>query len=278
MNSLPHRDDRENHRTQTLGFGLEVRTRGVLGTNTLDLPFKHAAIWGESRLNAITGTAQRTLGISANYSPAFLSYLSVPSQLQVSSISTSDVFVGSGARTVEIIGLDGAWLPITETVLLQGTTPVLTARSDWFRINTMQVLTAGSDGNNVGEIYICQVGEVYNGAFHPTTTNYCNILPTMLYSTLFSYSIPHGKTWEYVRGNFFTDWTPSKPGLLQEYYRDESSGSLLIGHTNLYLTGNVSYDFTGDEGWYGRVTIEGRIQNEVNGSNSCTAYYEYVEY
>lgn len=278
MNANSLLDIKGNIETQPLGHGMEIRARGLNGKNTLDFPIRHASVWGETILGGITGTTLRTLGLSTNYPLPFVSYLSTASQLQISSTSNSDVLVGTGARTVKIAGLDSAWNPISETVIMLGQTPVLTVRTDWFRINKLTVTTAGSNSNNVGTVYLCQVGEAYSAQFHPTATNYCNILPAKLYSTVFSYSIPSGKNWEYVKGNFFTDWTDTKPGILQEYYRDESSGSMLTSHTNLYITGNVSYGFEGAVGWYGKVTVEVRVQNEVNGTNSCTVYYEYVEY
>ena len=77
--------------------------------------------------------------------------------ISVVSTSASDASAGAGARTVSVQGLDGDGLDQSETVTLDGTTPVTTAAS-FLRVNRMRVLTAGSDGNNAGQIAACANG------------------------------------------------------------------------------------------------------------------------
>ena len=71
--------------------------------------------------------------------------------LSVFSDNAADTSAGTGARTVKIIGLDASLLEIEETVTLNGVTPVTTS-NEFYRVNKMLVLTAGSAGSNVGEI------------------------------------------------------------------------------------------------------------------------------
>jgi len=59
--------------------------------------------------------------------------------------------LGTGARTMEIQGLDSAFLEITETVTLNGLINVASSKS-YLRINTMIVKTGGTDGKNDGII------------------------------------------------------------------------------------------------------------------------------
>lgn len=73
--------------------------------------------------------------------------------LTVSSSSSNDTAAGTGARTVSITGLDAAFNPLTETVILNGTTAVSTLGS-YFRVNSITVTTVGSGGSNAGIIYI----------------------------------------------------------------------------------------------------------------------------
>jgi len=80
------------------------------------------------------------------------SYLSAESVLKVSSSSTNDTSAGTGARTVELFGLDGDYNEISETVTLNGQTEVNTTQS-YLRINRMIVRSAGSGGANAGIIY-----------------------------------------------------------------------------------------------------------------------------
>lgn len=80
------------------------------------------------------------------------SYLSAATILKVSSSSTDDTAAGTGARTVEIFGLDGNYNEISETVTLNGQTAVNTTNS-YLRINRGIVRSAGSGSNNAGVIY-----------------------------------------------------------------------------------------------------------------------------
>jgi hypothetical protein len=80
------------------------------------------------------------------------SYLSAATILKVSSSSTADTAAGTGARTVEIFGLDGNYNEISETVTLNGQTAVNTTNS-YLRINRGVVRSAGSGGQNAGVIY-----------------------------------------------------------------------------------------------------------------------------
>ena len=80
------------------------------------------------------------------------SYLTSASVLKVSSSSTADTSAGTGARTVELSGLDTNYDEISETVTLNGQTAVNTT-NEYLRINRMVVRSAGSGGQNAGVIY-----------------------------------------------------------------------------------------------------------------------------
>lgn len=80
------------------------------------------------------------------------SYLSAATVLKISSSSTDDTSAGTGARTVELQGLDGDYNQISETVTLNGQTAVNTTNS-FLRIYRMVVKTAGTGAQNAGVIY-----------------------------------------------------------------------------------------------------------------------------
>ena len=80
------------------------------------------------------------------------SYLASASVLKVSSSSTADTSAGTGARTVELSGLDTNYDEISETVTLNGQTAVNTT-NEFLRINRMVIKSAGSGGQNAGVIY-----------------------------------------------------------------------------------------------------------------------------
>lgn len=74
-------------------------------------------------------------------------------QRSIGSSSANDTSAGSGARTVEITYLTVTGTgPFTETVTLNGTSPVNTVATDICFIEKMVVATVGSGGTNDGEI------------------------------------------------------------------------------------------------------------------------------
>jgi len=80
------------------------------------------------------------------------SYLTSASILKISSSNTNDTSEGTGARTVQLRGLDANYDEVTETVILNGQTAVNT-NNQFIRINRMIVLSAGTGGANAGVIY-----------------------------------------------------------------------------------------------------------------------------
>ena len=69
----------------------------------------------------------------------------------VVSSSVNDTAAGTGARTVVLSGLDANYLTISETIALNGTTPVNSVNS-YLRVNRTYVSTAGSGSKNAGLI------------------------------------------------------------------------------------------------------------------------------
>ena len=80
-----------------------------------------------------------------------LQYLSSAEPLDIVSSSANDSFAGTGARTVQVMGLDNDYLFQTETVEMNGLTPVQTVNS-YIRVRAIVVLTSGNSGTNVGSI------------------------------------------------------------------------------------------------------------------------------
>ena len=71
--------------------------------------------------------------------------------LDVVSDDTDDDVAGTGARTLRIQGLDGSYNLVEETVDMDGTTTVTTTQT-FLRVFRMSVETAGTSGNNIGNI------------------------------------------------------------------------------------------------------------------------------
>lgn len=81
---------------------------------------------------------------------------SYPSSAELHDVKSSvvtDNSTGVGARTIRIKGLDENYKEIEEDVVMNGTTVVSTANS-YLRINTVEVLTAGTKKSNEGNITV----------------------------------------------------------------------------------------------------------------------------
>lgn len=72
--------------------------------------------------------------------------------LEVVSASANDTAAGTGARTVRVDGVDSSYLPFSETVTLNGATPVALTNTSVIAINKTTVITAGSGLTNAGKI------------------------------------------------------------------------------------------------------------------------------
>jgi len=77
--------------------------------------------------------------------------------VDVVSDDTNDDVAGTGARTLKIQGLDSSYNLVEETVDMDGTTTVTTTQT-FLRVFRMSVETAGTSGNNVGNISVTYTG------------------------------------------------------------------------------------------------------------------------
>jgi len=88
---------------------------------------------------------------------------------------------GTGARTVEVQGLDANYLSISETVTLNGISAVTTTNS-FIRVFRMRIVTAGTGQVNAGNITASIGG-----------TDIARILPDKGQTLMAVYTIPAGK-------------------------------------------------------------------------------------
>lgn len=88
--------------------------------------------------------------IIASFGGTF-SVMTTADTLNLVSTSAADNGSGTGARTVQIIGIDENADQQTEIVTLNGLTPVTTT-NQWLGINRMIVISAGSGGDATGTI------------------------------------------------------------------------------------------------------------------------------
>ena len=98
--------------------------------------------------NSVVGATKETIWEQGG----LYAYPPSASVMTVSSSDANDTSAGTGARTVEIFGLDTDYNEINEIVTLNGQTAVNTTKS-YLRINRGLVRSAGSGGANAGIIY-----------------------------------------------------------------------------------------------------------------------------
>lgn len=114
-------------------------------------------------------------------------YTGFPSEvetIEVFSSDAADTAAGTGLRTIRLFGLDANGAEQTEDVTLNGVTPVATTNT-WSRMNRMYGLTAGSGGENAGQIT----------ARHTTTTaNVFAVMPTGNRTQICAFTVPAGCT------------------------------------------------------------------------------------
>lgn len=84
-------------------------------------------------------------------------WMTAATSLEVVAASASDTSAGTGARTISIAGLKADYTELSQTITLNGTTPVAVP-TQLYRINQSLIMSAGSDGTNAGDITIRDAG------------------------------------------------------------------------------------------------------------------------
>jgi len=141
--------------------------------------------------------------------------------LGIASTSTDDTAAGTGARSVEISGLDASYLEITETVVLSGNTKVTTS-SSFLRINKVRVVTTGTTGENQGDIYISSGDETFTAGGLPTTKLFTSMDAFSNISKTMIFTVPSSKILNVINLNIASNATEGNPALLKIFTRNNS--------------------------------------------------------
>lgn len=106
-------------------------------------------------------------------------------KVSVFSNSANDTLAGTGARSITIVGLSPSFQIISETLVLNGLTPVVSTQ-DFIRVHTARIVSAGSSGVNAGSI---------TGRQNVTVGNIFFVIPIGNNQTsVAAYTIPAGHT------------------------------------------------------------------------------------
>lgn len=170
--------------------------------------------------------------------------LATASTVEIASSSSNDDVDGTGARTILIKGLDSDYLPIEETVTLTGQTVVVTT-NEWLRINSVEVVTAGSGGKNAGDIYVA-LDDTFSSGVPQTASKIIHVIITGNSKTLSAfYTVPSGNRM-FIRSI------------------KVASGTAQIVTANVYVKGYG--------GVWKKLNSNGLYQNQVELLNSKSAY------
>jgi len=141
--------------------------------------------------------------------------------LGIASTSTDDTGGGTGARSVEINGLDASYLEVSETVVLSGNTKVTTS-SSFLRINKVRVVTTGTTGENQGDIYISSGDETFTAGGLPTTKLFTSMDAFSNISKTMIFTVPSSKILNVINLNIASNATEGNPALLKIFTRNNS--------------------------------------------------------
>jgi len=157
--------------------------------------------------NADVGNSLETIWLEGG----LYAYPPSATTMTVSSSDANDTSAGTGARTIQISGLDGDYNEISETIILNGQTPVTTSNS-YLRMNRAIVLTAGSGGVNAGIIYV-GTGTVTSGV---PANKYTTINGDGTNQTLQAFwTVPAGYTAYVYQTNISTGSSSATPAVLK---------------------------------------------------------------
>ncbi len=246
-------------------LGLDYKTNSILKKYLSNRSFFASS----NAANPIT-TTQRQFGMPASSFTNFNTFASVLVTLSVASTSALDTAAGTGARTMTIEGLDEnyAELPL-ETITLNGTTPV-NSTVQYFRINRLTIITAGSTRANQGDIFIGDSADTFTGGI-PDTRVYCAILAFESVSQYGTFSVPEGKKLHFIRGNYYIGATATKPVVLCERF---ICGGIIYGVGDLTLSTSLSVSFDGAAGYLPKTDHFWEIFVQTQ-TVTGVVYYEY---
>ena len=114
------------------------------------------AVTGHTRISGVgsnpdvdTGTLPEDVWDGGGLYP----FLTASTALEIVSSDVNDSAAGTGARTVSVAGLNSSYVPVNQTLTLNGTTPVAIPTA-LFRIQNIRISSAGTGKVNAGIITV----------------------------------------------------------------------------------------------------------------------------
>ena len=174
-----------------------------------------------------------------NGSGLYTGFPDVAETLEIYSTDDNDTILGTGARTVVISNLlnfEGESMPDI-TVDLDGQNLVSLGSETYYRASTMEVIDAGSNGSNEGNIILR----------HSTTnTNVFAVMPGgNNYTAIMAGTVPLGKTAFFNAMDINMSRTSGSPGSANVAIFIKKHGGLFTSRRDVEITHSNGYSFHG---------------------------------
>ena len=201
-------------------------------------------------------------------------YPTSATQMTVSSSSANDTAAGTGARTINIEGLDADYNEVSEDIILNGQTPVTTVNS-YLRINRGAVLTAGSGGKNAG-IIRAGTGTVTSGV--PANVFFSIDGEGDNQTLMCLWTVPAGYTAFLVQTNVSTGNSSNTPALLRTTIVARPHGGVFNTQERITLKdGNQLQSYNFPLRFTEKTDLEVRAQStSSNVTFDCSASLEFI--
>ena len=201
----------------------------------------------------ISNTASGPMWEGQTQSGGLYVYPGSAAPLVLVSTSTSD----TTALSVRIEGCGAGFVPLTETIALNGTTNVTTTNS-FLRINAMYV----TNGTNVGTI-TAKIG----------ATTYAQINAGIGKTQMSIYTVPAGYTFylSYTQYDAAIGFTSSSFMTTQEYNKNNTTGALTLTHQTVFVQKQET-PFTTPIAHPEKMDIQFCVKSSSGGPLNCSMY------
>lgn len=198
-------------------------------------------------------------------------------QRSIVSSSASDTAAGTGARTVEITYLTAAGAgPFTETLTLNGTTPVNTVATNICYVESIAVKTVGSNESNVGTLSLKATTGGGGATIMSMTAGDNRTLHTLRYvpagSDIYITSVAGNNT-STTSGNGAIFWVTAKPLNVADAVTQIITDSVRV----FGQEGQLTRQYKTPIKILGPARIDGWVRPEGGGSNTQRFSFEFYE-
>ena len=189
--------------------------------------------------------------------------------IEIFSSSAADDAAGTGARTVEVVGLDANWLEQSETFTMDGTNAVASTTT-WRRAWIARVLTAGSGGANAGTITVRHTS--------PTANIFVQLPIGQNHSTIAAYTVPDGCTAFIVRVKNQIGRANGSAGSCDYALKVRPEGGVFqdVRYETITTAFSDSYTFVGGLRVNSRSDIKTTAESVSDANTAFSAVFEYI--